>query len=55
MNKSYDVVLIPESHIASEAAKLSGILTEKGVHFTLDYKNYFPHISLKINNVLLRW
>ncbi len=46
MNKSYDIVLIPEPKIASEAMKLSEILTEKGVRFTLDGKKYFPHVSL---------
>jgi len=32
--------------IEKEAIKLSQKLSEKGTHFTLDSKNYFPHVSL---------
>lgn len=44
--KPYDVVLIPEPKLADFAVQASESLRLAGTHFTLDNRNFFPHISL---------
>ena len=45
-SKPYDVVLLPDEAVYRNALRLSQTLTDRGVHFTLDGENYFPHLSL---------
>jgi 2'-5' RNA ligase len=42
----YDVVLLPDQEIAKKAMELSSSVSKHGTFFTLDGKNYFPHLSL---------
>lgn len=45
-SKPYDVVLLPSEDLAEKALNLSEKLKTSGVHFTLDNRTFFPHISL---------